>query len=118
MKSKLALSMFAIVVLTACSGSKSPVAPAPIVPVVPECQAHNTATITFGNQSINSTYTIAWDGTIVATLGPGQYSKVFTEAAGVAHLMQFKYSNSNLNACSSSTPTLVQCSTNSYSCKF
>ena len=108
----------AAIITTSCGGSSA--APTPVVPsvVVPACQTNNTATVTLGNTSVNSTYTVSWDGSTRVTLGPGQSSPVYTEAAGVPHTLTFRFSNSSLLACSTSSPTLAQCSSNTYTCKF
>jgi hypothetical protein len=119
MNKTLYLGLFlAAVVTTACGGSSA--APTPVVPavVVPACQSNNTATMTLGNTSLNSTYTVSWDGSTRVTLGPGQTSPVYTEAASVPHTLTFRFSNSTQLACSSSTPTLAQCSSNTFTCKF
>ena len=103
---------------TACGGTSSPVTPTPVVVVAPLCQTRNTAEITFGNTSLNSTYSVVFDGVSRVTLAPGQTSQVYTEAAGVQHKVDFKYSNSSLLACNTSTPVWAQCTNQTISCKF
>ena len=119
MNKTLHLGVFlAVVVTTACAGGSD--APTPLVPavVVPACQSNNTASVTFGNTSLNSTYTVLWDGSTRVTLGPGQSSPVYTEAASVTHTLTFRFSNSTALACSTSTPTLAQCTSSTFTCKF
>jgi len=73
------------------------------------CEANNTAKIRFANKSTNKTYTIVWDGVTKTTLGPGETSVYYTESAD-QHTLQFKYANSSTEACTTSSPTLAQCS--------
>ena len=75
-------------------------APGPDPTPPPACQTNNTATVSFSNKSnTNSTYTVVWDGVALTSVAPGQTSPNFTESAGVAHTLQFKFSNSNTAAC-------------------
>jgi hypothetical protein len=108
-----------LVLLTSACGS-SPAVPTPTpVAVVTDCQQRNSALVTLENRSTtNSTYTIPVgrqhsDGPRARTT-----EHTYTKAASVAHTMQFRYTNTSLAACSTSTPTLVQCSTNTYWCTF
>lgn len=85
-------------------------------PLASDCSSNNTASISFGNRSNNSTYTIIWDGATKATIGPGQTSAPFDAAAGVAHTLLFRFSNTSTTACSASSPVPAQCSSPVYSC--
>lgn len=101
----------------ACGGNSTPVPTTP-TPVIPACQANNTASVSFGNRSANTTQDIFWDGLRVATITPGQNSNPITAAAGVAHNMQFRITNTTLLACAVSAPIPVQCDTPLYTCAF
>lgn len=79
------------------------------------CAVNGTAQVQFSNRSANSTYSIVWDGSVMATLAPGVTSEFFTVAAG-NHTLTFKYSNSSDLACTESTPNLAQCSSMVYWC--
>jgi hypothetical protein len=105
---------------TACEGDKSPAAPTPAPAPVPvaACVTNNTAAVTFENRSLNSTYTVVWNGSSTATLGPSAKSQTHTEAAGVAHSLIFKYANSVNYACAESKPVLTQCSSITYWCTY
>ncbi len=104
-----------VMVAAACNKATTPTAPT--TPPVAACQSNNTATVSFENKSnTNSTYTIVWDGSTRTTIAPGQTSSTYTEAAGVQHSLQFKFTNSNNPACTTSSPTLAQCSVHVYNC--
>jgi hypothetical protein len=97
----------------ACTGATPRRDPTP----PPACQTNNTATVSFSNKSnSHSTYTVVWDGVALASVAPGQSSVSCTESAGVAHTLQFKFSNSNAAACNVSAPTLAQCTSQGFSC--
>jgi hypothetical protein len=98
----------------ACGGSPAPSAPTVTLAQTstPSCQANSTAQIAFSNRSTTATYTIVWDGASRVTLAPGATSPTYTEAANVAHTLQFLFSGTTSLACSNSSPTLAQCSTN------
>lgn len=117
MKRLICLALFC----SACgsSPSPSPVAPAPVPPTVADCQAHNTAAAKFGNRSTsNTTMDVFWDGSKIFTLTPGQDSEAFNVAAGVAHRMEFRVTNSTLLACNVSNPIPAQCAFPLYTCSF
>ena len=87
-------------------------------PTASACQANNTASVIFSNRSTsNTTYDVIWDGGRVATLATGQDSDTNTAAAGVQHTLVFKITNTNTAACSPSTPTLAQCSGQTFTCR-
>ncbi len=97
-----------------CSGGggNSPTAPA-----LPQCQVNNTAQVTFQDRSAsNRTYDVIWDGSRLTTVAPSQTSSAFTVAAGTQHTLVFKFTNTNVDACTPSTPTLSQCSSETYWC--
>jgi hypothetical protein len=104
---------FAVVVALAGCGHDAPVAP-----TVPSCQANNTASVHFTNQSThNYSYTIVWDGFDLFTLSPGQSSTQYTVAGGVAHRLDFKIANTSTLACNTSSPNPEVCSTtHNYTC--
>ena len=109
------LAVGALVVSAACGASPSE----PSEPAKPLCQVNNTATVTFENRSANnSTYAVVWDGSTWTTLAPSVKSAEFTVAAGIQHTLTFKIANSSNNACTTSTPTLAQCSSNNYWCTY
>jgi hypothetical protein len=115
---KLSLCMCIAGFSIAC-GSSSPNTPTPVpVVTVPLCESRSTATLTIGNRSAGSTYTVSWDGSTRVTLGPGQTSPEYTEAAGVAHTLVYKYSNSSQLACTTSFPTMAACSSHTFTCSF
>lgn len=98
----------------ACGGS-SPVAPTVIVP---ECQTQNTAQLTLSNASAtNATFDVLIDGVRRSTITPGQNAGPFTLAAGIAHPVESRLTNTTTVACSSS-PILAQCSTQTLTCRF
>ncbi len=107
-----------VALLSAACGSSPPVAPTPPPPVIPVCQANNTASVSFGNRSAATTHDIFWDGLRVATVTPGQTSSPITVAAGAAHTLQFRITNTSTLACSTSSPIPAQCSTPVYTCAF
>ena len=98
----------------ACGGSKSAMAPTPVVPV---CQSNNTATLTFENRTANRTHDLYLDNANAALLGPGQTSRAFTVAAGVQHSVVWRYTNTYLSACVT-TPIPAVCSSQLYFCAF
>ncbi|MFZ1689311.1 MAG: hypothetical protein WAU70_17950 [Flavobacteriales bacterium] len=62
--------------------------------------------VVFRNNSVtNSTYNVVWDGNVITTLSPFTSSEKFTVEPG-SHTLVFKKSNTGLNACSQSTPSL------------
>lgn len=107
-----------VIFVSAAACGPDDVKPTPVPPPVPACQANSTATVSFGNRSANTTQTVSWDGLIVATLAPGATSAAFTTAAGVAHRMEFKVSNSNVLACAVSNPIPNTCGSHTYTCAF
>lgn len=113
-----AFLFFILPAVAGCGSTKS--ATAPSVPEIPSCQMNNTASIRFENRSnSNSTYDVLWDGSKTMTLAPGQLSDGRTVAAGVQHTLSFVLTNSGGRpACSTSTPTLAQCSSHTYWCTF
>jgi hypothetical protein len=121
------LTLLAVLLMTACGGDAGkrtttptaptpPVAPAP--PPPPACQSNSTAVVRFGNTSRATTQTIFWDGLNVATLAPGQTSGDMTTAAGVAHRLETRITNSTTLACSVSTPIPSVCGNHTYTCAF
>lgn len=110
-----ALSLLAI----SC-GSNTPTAPTPPPPPpVPACQANNTASVTFRNDSRSTTQDIYWDGLKYFTLAPGQTSTPpLVVAAGVAHRLEPRITNTNNLACQASSPIPAICSTPLYFCAF
>ena len=108
------LTVLSLVSLMGCTADDV-VAPPP--PAVLACQANNTAKLVFRNVSnSNSTYDLIWDGSKIFTIAPGAETDTLTTAAGVQHIMQFKFTNSSNNACTQGTPTLAQCSRSWFSC--
>lgn len=112
------LLVIASVFASACGSSPVPTVPTVVAPPIPACQANNTASITFGNRSAGTTQTVFWDGLGVATLTPGQNSGAITAAAGVAHRLETRITNSSLLACAISNPVPAQCSAPLYTCAF
>src|SRR5262245_55671803 len=101
--------------VAACSGN-SPTAPTPPPPPPPpSCQTNNTADIAFIN-GLNLTTTVRWDGSIIATLGPGQSTSPITAAAGTPHRLDFLIANTGVIACTG-TPVLAQCSNTTQTCR-
>lgn len=79
------------------------------------CVINNTAEVQFSNRSSSSTYSVIWDGYIIATIAAGANSSFFTVAAG-QHTLEFRYSNSATSSCTPSTPNVAQCSSMVYWC--
>lgn len=104
----------------ACSGS-DPVAPTPPPPPppVPSCQANHTADVSFSNVG-SKTVDVILDGGVLGTLNPGQMGLARTVAAGVAHNVRFRITNTAIFACDINfNPIPVECSTQVYSsCSF
>ena len=81
------------------------------------CEANQTGDVFFTNISnTNSTYDIIWDGVKIATVPPGKDSGTFTVAANVQHTLEFRFTNSNNLACTTSTPVIAQCQTLFFNC--
>ena len=113
----------------ACGGDSSPTCPTPPAPppaptsgtltgrlYLSGCQTNNTANVGFHNSSAATTQDVIWDGVRVATLAPGKTSDTRVVVAGVAHDMQFRIANTATLACSTSSPTLRQCSAWLFTC--
>ena len=82
------------------------------------CQTQHTANINFTNQSVtNRTYDILVDGSRVTTLAPGQTSSNFVVTAAVQHIIQFNVSNTSTSACTPSLASLIECTTQGYTCR-
>jgi hypothetical protein len=108
-----------VVALLASACGSQPVQPTPPPPPpVPACQANNTADVSFGNRSASTTQDIFWDGLRVATITPGTNSAARTVAAGVAHRLEVRITNTTLPACSASSPIPAVCATPIYTCAF
>jgi hypothetical protein len=105
------------VAFTAGACTQNSTSPTPPPPAAPSCQTNNTASIRFENRSnTNTTYDVVWDGSKLTTVAPGSISSSYPIAAGVQHTLQFKITNTNTPACSTSTPTLAQCESSTYWC--
>ncbi len=110
-------AVISMLLSVACESSSTPTEPT--TPSVPACQTNNTATITFENRSAtNTTYAVVWDGSTLTTLAPTVKSQSYTVAAGIQHTLWFKIANSGSGACTPSTPTLAQCTSNNYWCTY
>lgn len=72
------------------------------------CEANRTSVVTFENHSTNHTYTIVWNNSEVATLGPGEKSKPRAYAAG-HHTYSFINKSNGKYYCQPSYPNLAQC---------
>jgi hypothetical protein len=101
---------------SACGSEAMPVAPTP--PPVAACQANNTASAMFGNRSTDTTMDVFWDGNRIGILSPGQNSPATTVAAGVAHRLEFRITNTAFLACTASSPIPATCGTPLYTCTF
>lgn len=111
------VSLIAIVLTVGCAGkTDTPTAPTPIP--VAACVTNNTADITFENRFSSSTLDVIWDGSklSLSPLGPGVKSGTITVAAGVAHTLLYRYTNTQTVACTQSSPVLAQCSTFNFWC--
>jgi hypothetical protein len=99
-----------------CSKDSNPAAPTP-APVL-ACVTNNTAQLSFRNGSSTVTMDVVVDGikSALSPLAPGVTVGPVTLAAGVAHSVQFRVTNSMYPACSSGAPVLAQCSTQTVSC--
>ncbi len=112
-----ALAVAFLLISSACGSTNS--SSTPTAPSAPACQVNNTATVSFENRSTsNTTYSVVWDGSTKTTLAPSVKSDAYTVAAGVQHTLVFRIANSANNACSPSTPTLAQCSSQTYWCTY
>jgi hypothetical protein len=107
----------ATLLLNACGAAPAAPTPPP-PPPVPACQANNTADVSFGNRSTSATQDIFWDGLRVATITPGANSAPRTVAAGVAHRLEVRVTNTMLLACQASSPIPAVCATPIYTCAF
>lgn len=79
---------------------------------IPSCSRLHTATVTFRNNSANHTYVIVWDGSVIATVLPGQVSIAFVESAGT-HTVKFKIIETGIYT-ATSNPNLLECSTQEF----
>ena len=80
------------------------------------CEKNKTAQVKFQNKTGSSqTYSVVWDGSLITTLSPGSESAFYTVAAG-QHTLHFLISNSSNEACTESTPVLLECSSMNYWC--
>ncbi len=112
-----AMVVLLVTLASSACGTSDPVAPTP--PAPPACQTNNTATVSFENRSAGTTHTIVWDGSTVMTLGPGGKSgSPMVVAAGVTHTLSFRIANSSNLACTTSYPTLAQCTGQTYWCSY
>lgn len=99
--------------MTACNPfSKTTTAAA-----VPACQTNNTADVRFYGGSLTGlTNTIVWDGSVVATVAPGQYSSYTAQTAGVTHTLTIKNAATGAAVCATSYPNLAQCTSHTFYC--
>lgn len=83
------------------------------------CEANNTSRVRFENKSTaNHVYSVVWDGSTLTTIAVGQTSEYFTVAAG-QHTLHFMIANGGgAEACTVSSPVLVQCFDHSYYCTY
>jgi len=92
----------------ACGGSNTPTAPTPAP--VPDCQAHNTATLVMVNSATNLLpREVYLDGADIGLLPFGSQLQR-TISAGVAHPVEFRSAVNGI-VVSNAQPNLVQCST-------
>lgn len=112
------LSFILAVFVAGCDTTKESTTPTePTTPATPACETNNTAKVTFENRSnTNTTYDIIWDGSKRTTVTSGAKSSTYTEAAGVNHTLVFKITNTNTEACTPSSPTLAQCTSQTFWC--
>jgi hypothetical protein len=89
---------------TACSGNSSPAAPS-----TPACQTDKTAAVSFVNRS-QVTLDLVVDNSVMATgIGPGAAYGPVTLAAGVAHSVQWRVTNTNILPCIPASPVFNAC---------
>lgn len=108
------LAIFSIVACAICIGCADP----PVTPTPPpECQTKNTAMMRFGNTSNRVDQDVILDGIlIISGLARGQISEPRVVAAGVAHTLLFRNTGVVTVACGPSTPILVQCTDQTFTC--
>ena|SRR5690349_12491283 len=109
--------LLVVVALLAAACGGSPAAPStPPPPPIAACVSQNTADVTLVNASPSqATYDVLIDNVKKGTLSPGQ-SATYTVVAGVSHAIVSQFTNTTLAACSS-TPSFVQCSSQSLTCR-
>lgn len=109
----------AALLVSACGGGRSPVAPTPPVVVTPACQTNRTGTVTFRNAG-SRTVDIFWNNAHAATLTPGQTSPERTVVAGGAqYVMDMVITNTRVQPCQVLIATPLQCQLNTYAtCNF
>ncbi len=96
-----------------CANS-TPTTPTP-PPTVPDCEKYHTGVLHVSNQSSRGLdYDIIIDGVNYGRLTVGA-AKDYTLAAG-QHSLDFKYSDHNSYACSTSWPYVTECQTTSIYC--
>lgn len=75
-----------------------------------------TATVKFRNRSVtNSTFTVYWDGSVIATLYPFTDSEEFEMKTG-KHTLRFDISNTGETSCSPSDPILTEGYIHTFTC--
>lgn len=110
------LSCVLVAFFVGCGSKPLTPTPVPTPTPIPACQANSTATISFRNTAPSSTHTVLLDGATVATLAPGQESQRFTVAAGVAHTVEFRVTNTTRRACATTQPVWAVCSNGTLAC--
>jgi hypothetical protein len=112
--------LLAVFLCASCGGDNSPTAPSPPPPPppapIPACQANNTGTLTFRNQSATVTYDAFLNNVRVGTIAPGQNSAPQNVSAGVAQHMVWRVTNTSTTACTAD-PIVPRCEAQTIYCQ-
>lgn len=81
------------------------------------CWVDETAEVRFTNNSTtNSTHDILWDGTIIATVAPGDTTEFFTVDANIVYFLRFQFTNTGDRACDGFPVFFLKCRSAIFSC--
>ena len=82
-----------------------------------DCEQNHKGTLKVKNKSSYSTYRVVVNGTSWGTFKPGKW-EANPVTAGVTHVVEFYFANSNRLACSRGYPNVPQCEAVEISCDF
>ena len=81
------------------------------------CWVNETWEVRFTNNSTtNSTHDILWDGSIIATVAPGDTTEFFTVDAIIVYFLRFQFTNTGERACDGFPVFSEKCRSTIFSC--